>query len=704
LLFVFVGGLAMTARLVFWLVLVLGVGAPWAASAQTGWMQPGVRVWYFGGAGNNQGTLANATEAYLFQSVVGNNAIVIRHAAATNWTLPQPVQTLAVNLADQGPFWIPPPMLQTIKVGDHWYDPAQEITEVKWLAVPSYVSFLSSVLPPKPGKMHLLPVKALFDLAPQGRQVVMLTYFIPNTLNAGNAWFDAQTGLLLYRIDSEGVNKTFFMLSEINYDFARQVAFAEDNGPHSGFRSWTFEFSATGGGGVDIQSLVETRYGANIEMRVQATFTPPYGMLTMGDENYCFFGDTLLCPACGVPLVTKALPTVAPDYPPEQWTAVGQHLWWWLPATAMGGAAPVAAGTDAQVGAGAQLGAAPVQAINVLDVPMAKISDSPLTYAATQTPQRFHFNRLLFDSSGYMTEFWARDPTTGLDVKPPFMAGGGSSTVVEGLSYFTTKMHPRRLRDFDGDARSDPTVFRNGTWFELRSSTGAYGVGWGAAGDTPVPADYDGDGRTDVAVFRAGTWFIVRSSTNVPAGVPWGAANDIPVPADYDGDGKADVTVFRAGTWFIVRSSTNTPVGIPWGQVGDIPVPADYDGDGKADVAVFRPSAGTWYIVRSTTNAAVGVPWGQLGDIPVPADYDGDGKADPAVFRASVGTWFQWRSTTASAFGVVWGGANDTPIAGDYDGDGKADPTVFRNGTWFQWRSTTGATGFMWGVAGDWPM
>jgi len=269
---------------------------------------------------------------------------------------------------------------------------------------------------------------------------------------------------------------------------------------------------------------------------------------------------------------------------------------------------------------------------------------------------------------------------------------------------FVYDLRPRAwARDFDGDQRSDATLFRpsSGTWYQSSSATGvAAGRVWGATGDVPVAADYDGDGLTDIAVFRPGTgsWYIVESRRGSARGVVWGAVGDVPVPADYDGDGKADVAVFRppAGTWYIVRSSTATPVGIPWGQLGDIPVPADYDGDGRTDVAVFRPPAGAWYIVESSTGSALGIPWGQNGDVPVPADYSGWGRADLAVFRN--GTWYRFTrpscpvGCTGIATSFLWGAAGDVPVTGDFDGDGAADPTVFRpaSGTWYQlWSGTS---------------
>jgi hypothetical protein len=108
-------------------------------------------------------------------------------------------------------------------------------------------------------------------------------------------------------------------------------------------------------------------------------------------------------------------------------------------------------------------------------------------------------------------------------------------------------------------------------------------------GISKARADFDGDGKTDISVFRGGTtWYLLRSNLGM-TGNSFGAAGDVAVPGDYDGDGKTDEAVFRGGTtWYILRSSDNTVVAYSWGASGDIPVAADYDGDDKYDVGVFQ--------------------------------------------------------------------------------------------------------------------
>lgn len=239
--------------------------------------------------------------------------------------------------------------------------------------------------------------------------------------------------------------------------------------------------------------------------------------------------------------------------------------------------------------------------------------------------------------------------------------------------------------DFDGDGKTDVTVFRPsaGAWYVSNSSNGSFSsAAFGQNNDIITPADYDGDGKSDIAVFRAGAWYMLQS-TNGFAAVQFGQAGDKPQPADYDGDGKADVAVFRPsnGAWYLLRSRDGF-TGIQFGTATDKPVAADYDGDGKSDLAVYR--AGVWYLLRSTAGFT-GVSFGAEGDKPVIGDYDGDNKTDVAVFRPSNGTWYYLRSGDGGFAAAQFGVSTDLPAPGDYDGDGRNDFAVFRpaEGNWY---------------------
>ena len=138
------------------------------------------------------------------------------------------------------------------------------------------------------------------------------------------------------------------------------------------------------------------------------------------------------------------------------------------------------------------------------------------------------------------------------------------------------------------------------------------------------PGDFDGDSKSDVTVYRFGQWLVLKSSTDFHNSVTYGLGVDgeIPEPGDYDGDGKTDPAVFdwATGVHSILLSSTNfaTHDAHQWGISTDIPEPGDYDGDGKTDIAVFRRGGATHYVLLSSTNFTTyrAHQWGISIDIP----------------------------------------------------------------------------------------
>ncbi len=265
--------------------------------------------------------------------------------------------------------------------------------------------------------------------------------------------------------------------------------------------------------------------------------------------------------------------------------------------------------------------------------------------------------------------------------------------------------------DFDGDLRTDISVFRpsTGVWYVNHSSNSSVRIqNFGLDGDIPTAEDFDGDNISDIGVFRpsTGVWYYYRSSDNVVGISQFGINGDVPTAGDYDGDAKGDLSVFRpsTGTWYVFPSLSGSPYQTPFGVDGDRPVVGDYDGDGKYDIAVWRPSNGVWYWGNSFNNTFAQRAFGLKGDIPTQGDYDNDGRTDIAVFRPSNGVWYITRSSTGAIQFTNWGVSGDVPVVGDYDGDGSDDVAVFRpsNGIWYRINSMGGTTVFtQFGLNGD---
>ena len=300
--------------------------------------------------------------------------------------------------------------------------------------------------------------------------------------------------------------------------------------------------------------------------------------------------------------------------------------------------------------------------------------------------------------------------------------------------------------DFDGDGKSDPTVWRGSTgiWYVKASSgtcpsqmTSIGGAGcqlqWGgsAFGDQPISGDFDADGKSDFIVIRPEyepspaygsprvmkRWYIRYSSGPVYIIVGFGDLSDIADEADRDQNGYSDMLVYRpsvAGSFkFRVREFTlpgtisiydtfgyNPPSGASYGSPID-PISKDY---GSLGGPVSNPEAAAYLRIINYTpsnNRTVwsltprgGAPLYQqddssvpFSDVVAPGNFGGGTGAELVLWRGSSGNWrIRYLEGGLPDQNIQWGLSGDIPIAGDFImGDGVNEPTVWRpsEGNWY---------------------
>lgn len=349
-------------------------------------------------------------------------------------------------------------------------------------------------------------------------------------------------------------------------------------------------------------------------------------------------------------------------------------------------------------------------------------SDGKILVGGSFASPRFNFARFLSDGT-LDTNFLPASANNKVNalaeqVDGKILIGGNfilvGSVLRSGIGRIINKTLQKRTPfDFDGDGRSDVSVYRPATkiWYAINSGNDSVlQENFGDNGDILAPGDYDGDGQTDPGIFRpsTGSWWYLSSVDGLQKSAQFGAAGDIPMPSDIDGDGADDFVLFRPSknVWYRATSDDGSVSVIPFGAPEDKPMIGDFDGDGKADPAVFRPSDGNWWYLSSLDGAQKATKWGLSDDIPVPADYDGDGQTDLAVYRPSEGGWYISNSGGGEPTTLAFGISTDVPVPADYDGDGKADIAVFRpsTGVWYLLQSTNGFAGLQFGVSTDRPI
>jgi len=376
-------------------------GGRMAAAEDTGWRQPGVRVWYVGASASYSGQ-SDAEEANLIEAADAGLRVV-RHQGVGFWSSPLPASVLpAPDPAHEGPFWISPQRLRKLHPPDAF----------SWqglsLVVKARVTYQNAADLPF---IAFLPVQALYRVqAP--RELITLTG--DNDGVVGDYFFDVETGLGLSSTLATPGFYIMMILSEINYDFATRQAFAEDDGPHTGFRARQMA------GRVDypvnqfylFEERIVSRYGQS----VRADLTLGLDNIATGDSVHVdyhsiFDGETrqfLLTPNTGGLAATAAT-----------WTQNGTHPFFWIP--------PVDLARDT---------------IRVWDTDLTRRDPvgTDAVFEADGSPGTWGFTRLQLDPQGFVREMTVASPSMSFAVDSRTAPPSSKLNEVTGRAYHLETM------------------------------------------------------------------------------------------------------------------------------------------------------------------------------------------------------------------------------------------------------------------------
>lgn len=212
--------------------------------------------------------------------------------------------------------------------------------------------------------------------------------------------------------------------------------------------------------------------------------------------------------------------------------------------------------------------------------------------------------------------------------------------------------------------RAKPAVIDGGTWQlrgSLSSGTATRTFTFGDSSYQQVTCDFNGDGRSEPTLFRDGTWQYRTSMTGTATqSFQFGQAGDRPLCGDWDGDGQDQAGVYRNGRWLLLDDSGAVGWDFAFGQSGR-PVVGDWNGDGKDTIGVVN--RGNWQVrnALSAGNPSHTFTFGQYGDLAVAGDWNSDGRDTPGMYRD--GTWLIRNTlTSGSATTFQFGGADSSPL------------------------------------------